>query len=163
MKSGEVAHQADTIVDIFLNAVKHNSDQLMLYKEGGEWKRISSRELYRRVSGVARGLRACGVKQGDRVAILSENRPEWTIADFAALMIGAATVPIYYTLTSEQCAYVLENSGAKVIFVSTKEQLEKILRIRALTELERIVVMDHAAPSDEDVLWMGDLYGEWLD
>jgi long-chain acyl-CoA synthetase len=159
MKSGEVAHQADTIVDIFLNAVKHNSDQLMLYKEDGEWKRISSRELYRRVSGVARGLRACGIKPGDRVAILSENRPEWTIADFAALMIGAATVPIYYTLTSEQCAYVLENSGAKVIFVSTKEQLEKILRIRALTELERIVVMDHAAPSDENVLWMGDLYG----
>ena len=159
MKSGAAVHQADTIVDIFLNAVKHDSDQLMLYKEGGEWKRISSRELYRRVSGVARGLRACGVKQGDRVAILSENRPEWTIADFAALMIGAATVPIYYTLTSEQCAYVLENSGAKVIFVSTKEQLEKVLRIRASTQLERIVVMDHAVPSDEDVLWMGDLYG----
>lgn len=132
----------------------------MLYKEDGKWKSISSRELYRRVSGVARGLLAYGVERGDRVAIISENRPEWTIADFAALMIGAVTVPIYPTITAEQCEYVLRNSGTKVIFVSNPALLKKVLEIRARTQLERIIVMDqtHRIEEAEDVLWIGDLY-----
>ena len=151
-------HKAETLVDIFFNAVEHNSGQLMLHKEAGKWKSISSLELYRRVSGVARELLAFGIQRGDRVAILSENRPEWTIADFAALTIGAVTVPIYSNLTAEQCEYIISNSGAKVIFVSTAQQLEKILSIRALTQLERIVVMDRTLTSGEDVIWMGELY-----
>jgi long-chain acyl-CoA synthetase len=132
----------------------------MLYKEDGKWKSISSRELYRRVSGVARGLLACGVQRGDRVAILSENRPEWAIADFATLMIGAVTVPIYPTVTAEQCEYVLRNSDTKVIFVSSSVLLKKILDIRAQTQLERIIVMDQTLRIEEaeDVLWIGDLY-----
>jgi len=154
------AHTADTLVDVFLNAVEHDCRQLMLYKEDGKWKSISSRELYRRVSGVARGLLACGVQRGDRVAILSENRPEWAIADFATLMIGAVTVPIYPTVTAEQCEYVLRNSDTKVIFVSSSVLLKKILDIRAQTQLERIIVMDQTLRIEEaeDVLWIGDLY-----
>ena len=158
MKSSTISHKAETLVDIFFNAVEHNSDQLMLHKEAGKWKSVSSLELYRRVSGVARELLAFGIQRGDRVAILSENRPEWTIADFAALTIGAVTVPIYSNLTAEQCEYIISNSGAKVIFVSTTQQLEKILSIRALTQLERIVVMDRTLTSGEDVIWMGELY-----
>ena len=89
-------------------------------------------------------LRKWGVGRGDRVAILSENRPEWTIADFASLLLGAVTVPIYATLTAEQTAYILRDSGARVIFVSSETQLQKVLSIRDQTLLEKIVVMDAA-------------------
>jgi long-chain acyl-CoA synthetase len=151
-------HKADTLVDIFLNAIERDSECMMLSQEQGAWKSVSSRELYRRVTGVARGLLVCGVEHGDRVAILSENRPEWPIADFATLMIGAATVPIYSTLTSEQCEYVLRHSGAKIIFVSTADQLAKVLRIRSATQIERIIVMDRTPQIDPDVMWINDLY-----
>ncbi len=162
MKSSGNPFAAATLADVFLNAVESNSERLMLYEEAGKWKSISSRELYRRVSGVARGLLACGVNRGDRVAILGENRPEWAIADFAALMIGAVTVPIYATLTSGQCEYILQHAEAKVIFVSTAAQVEKILRISARTHLERIIAMDRVPRSDQEVSWMGDLYKDGL-
>ena len=87
-------------------------------------------------------LRGWGIGRGDRVAILSENRPEWTIADFASLLLGAVTVPIYATLTAEQTAYILRDSGARVIFVSSEAQLQKVLSIREQTAVENIVVMD---------------------
>ena len=95
-----------------------------------------------RVAAVAGGLRKWGIGRGDRVAILSENRPEWTIADFASLLLGAVTVPIYATLTAEQTAYILRDSGARVIFVSSETQLQKVLSIRDQTSLEKLVVMD---------------------
>ena len=91
---------------------------------------------------VARTLASWGVRKGDRVAILSENRPEWTITDFAALALGAVTVPIYATQTAEQTAFILNDSGARVIALSTKNQLEKVLTILNHTPVERILVMD---------------------
>jgi long-chain acyl-CoA synthetase len=106
------------------------------------WVPISSTEIYRSVVGVARALESWGVGKGDRVAILSENRPEWTIADFAALALGAVTVPVYSTQTADQTSYILNDSGASVIVVSTKHQLEKVLTIQRHTPVERILVMD---------------------
>jgi long-chain acyl-CoA synthetase len=152
------SRKAETLVDIFLNATESNSDRLMLYQQAGKWKSISSREFYKRVSGVARGLLTAGITRGDRVAILSENRPEWAIADFAALMIGAVTVPIYPTLTAEQCEYVLQHSGAKVAFVSTAEQLNKIISVRPRTDVDHVVVMDRVAKFEKNVLWIDSLY-----
>jgi long-chain acyl-CoA synthetase len=87
-------------------------------------------------------LESWGIRKGDRVAILSENRPEWTITDFAALALGAVTVPIYSTQTADQTAFVLNDSGTRVIAVSTKSQLEKVLTIQRHTPVERIMVMD---------------------
>lgn len=113
-----------------------------MHRQAIEWISISSRELYRNVVGVARALESWGIAQGDRVAILSENRPEWSTADFATLLLGAVVVPVYSTLTDEQTAYVLSDSGARVVFVSTDKQLQKILAIQARTNVERIVVMD---------------------
>ena len=81
--------------------------------------------------------------KGDRVAILSENRPEWSIADFAILLLGAVTVPVYATLTPEQTAYTLRDSGATVVFVSTEQQLRKVQAILSQTQVQKIVVMDH--------------------
>jgi long-chain acyl-CoA synthetase len=132
-----------TINDIFFSVVERNLDQAMLYKQTVKWIPISSRELYRDVVGTARSLAKWGIGKGDRVAILSENRPEWAVADFATMLLGAVDVPVYPTLTEEQTAALLKDSGARVIFVSTVEQLKKVLAIKAQTALEKVVVMDY--------------------
>jgi long-chain acyl-CoA synthetase len=130
-----------TLNDIFFAVAQRDSPQVMLHHKGGAWIPISSREFYQSVAAVAAGLREWGIQRGDRVAILSENRPEWTIADFASLLLGAVTVPIYPTLTGEQTAYMLSDSGARAIFLSSEIQLQKVLAIRSQTSLEQIVVM----------------------
>jgi long-chain acyl-CoA synthetase len=132
-----------TINDIFFSVVERNLDQAMLYKQTVKWIPISSRELYRDVIGTARSLAKWGIAKGDRVAMLSENRPEWAVADFATMLLGAVDVPIYPTLTEEQTAALLKDSGARVIFVSTVEHLKKVLAIKSQTALERVVVMDY--------------------
>jgi long-chain acyl-CoA synthetase len=131
-----------TLNDVFFTVVERNHSQVMLYRRAIQWIPISSRELYQDVSGMARALRGWGVGRGDRVGILSENRPEWTIADFACLLIGAVTVPIYSTLTGEQTAFMLRDSGARIIFVSTEKHVQKVLAIQEQTAIERVVVMD---------------------
>src|ERR1700676_5010565 len=131
-----------TLNDILLAVSRSRRKRVMLQKGALGWAPISAAELYRGVVGVARMLESWGIGKGDRVAILSENRPEWTITDFAALALGAVTVPIYSTQTAEQTAFILNNSGARVIAVSTKNQLEKVLAIQQQTSLERILVMD---------------------
>jgi long-chain acyl-CoA synthetase len=114
----------------------------MLQKRALGWVPVSAAEIYRGVVGVARMLESWGIGKGDRVAILSENRPEWTITDFAALSLGAVTVPIYSTQTADQTAFVLRDAGVRVIAVSTKSQLEKVLSVQRNTPVERIIVMD---------------------
>src|SRR5579863_4638460 len=131
-----------TLNDIFFAAAEHNLDRAMLSRESGKWVPISSSEIARKVAGTAQGLKALGVRKGDRIAILSENRPAWTIADFAILLLGAVTVPVYATLTPEQTAYTLRDSGATVIFVSTELQLRKVQAILPQTQIQKIVIMD---------------------
>lgn len=132
----------NTINDLFFSVVERNLERVMLYKQGAKWATISSRELYQRVMGTARALAGWGIGRGDRVAILSENRPEWAVADFASMLLGAADVPIYPTLTEEQTLAILQDAGPRVAFVSTAEQLKKILAIKDRTAIERVVVMD---------------------
>ncbi len=134
----------ETLNDIFFNAVAANLPRILTYKQGGQWKDISSQELYRQVTAVARALQAWGLGRGDHVAILSENRPEWQIADFACLLLGIVDVPIYATLPADQIIYLLNNSEARAIFVSTQEQLQKVLQIRQQTKIEKIVLMEDA-------------------
>jgi long-chain acyl-CoA synthetase len=131
-----------TLNDVFFAVVERQHAKVMLEQRGDGWGPISSDALRRRVAAVAGGLRKWGIGRGDRVAILSENRPEWTIADFASLLLGAVTVPIYATLTADQTAYILRDSGARVVFVSSTTQLQKVLSIRDQTALEKLVIMD---------------------
>jgi long-chain acyl-CoA synthetase len=131
-----------TLNDIFFAITCRNHGAVMMHRQANQWTSTSANELYRNVVGVARALKNCGINKGDRVAILSENRPEWTIADFACLLIGAVVVPIYATLTSEQTAYILRDSEARAIFVSSEKQLEKVQTIRDQTTLKEVVVMD---------------------
>jgi long-chain acyl-CoA synthetase len=132
-----------TLNDIFFAATERNLDRAMLYREAGKWLPISSSDLRRNVAGTVRALQEWDIHKGDRVAILSENRPEWSTADFAILLLGAVTVPVYSTLTPEQTAYTLRDSGASVVFVSTELQLRKVQTILSQTQVKRIVVMDH--------------------
>jgi long-chain acyl-CoA synthetase len=137
-----------TINDLFFEAIERNLDRQMLFKQTVQWIPIASHELYRDVAGTARALESWGIAKGDRVAILAENRPEWAVADFATLLLGAVDVPIYSTLTAEQTAFILQDSGARVIFLSTAEQLKKVLSIKGRTALEKIVVMDYIGITD---------------
>jgi long-chain acyl-CoA synthetase len=132
-------------------------DQL-LYKSHGAWRPIASVELVARIRDVALGLRAAGVVAGDRVALLSENRPEWTTSDYAVLSAGAVTVPIYPTLLAEQIEFILRDSGARVVIASSAAQMAKIQAIRArLPDLAEVVVFDPPAPMPPGVRAWGEL------
>jgi long-chain acyl-CoA synthetase len=131
-----------TLNDILLAVAAARRDRVMLQRGAQGWSPLSAVEIYRGVVGVSRALASWGVGKGDRIAILSENRPEWTITDFAALALGAVTVPIYATQTADQTSLLLNDSGARIIAVSTKSQLEKMLAIQRHTAVERILVMD---------------------
>ncbi len=131
-----------TLNDIYFAVVERGDPRVMMVRESGGWIPISSRELQQKVGGVSRALAGWGISKGDRVAILSENRAEWTVADFACLLLGAVVVPIYTTLTAEQTAYILRDSGARIVFVSNGQHLQKVLSIQDQTVVEKIVVMD---------------------
>jgi long-chain acyl-CoA synthetase len=134
--------------DIFFMIVDRNSPRVVLVNGGHEWQPLGSSEFYSRTVGVSKALLDWGIKPGDRVAILSENRYEWAIADFASLLIGAVVVPIYPTQTADQCRYVLQHSGARAIFVSSAEQFSKVRTIRDTTLLEHIALMDIVPDAD---------------
>jgi len=131
-----------TLNDIFFAAVERNLDRMMLYREAGKWLPVTTREFGQSVARTSRALHAWGIRAGDRVAILSENRPEWPIADMASLLLGAVTVPLYTTLTAEQTAFALNDSGCRAIFLSSAQQLHKILSVLPQTLITTIAVMD---------------------
>ena len=137
-----------TINDIFFAIVQRGLAQVMQARAAHHWVPISSQEFYQNVTGTARMLSQWGLTKADRLAILSENRHEWAVADFATLLLGAVVVPIYTTLTAQQTAYILCDSGAKVVVVSSNHQLQKVLSIKNQTSLERVVVMDQLDTSD---------------
>ena len=131
-----------TLNDIFFAAVERNLDRMMLYRDGGKWLPVTSGKFGEGVARTAHALHSSGIGAGDRIAILSENRPEWPIADMASLLLGAVTVPLYTTLTAEQTAFVLRDAGCRMIFLSSEQQLHKITSILPETKIEKIVVMD---------------------
>lgn len=132
-----------TVNDVLVRATGRGDRAVMLWLDGaGAWKPITSTELYGRVRVLADVFQSWGVKKGDRVALLSENRWEWPVTDFAVLAIGAVDVPLYPTLTPEQIGYMLRDSGTKVVVVSSKELYEKVVAAGDLPDLEHVVVMD---------------------
>jgi len=133
-----------TLNDVFFTVIEHDTSQVMLHRQLDRWIPLSSRDFCGKVFGLARALQEWGISKGDRVAILSENRPEWAIADFASLLLGAVVVPVYTTLTAEQTAYILRDSGARIIFISSEKHAQKVLSIQDQAQIENIVLMDNA-------------------
>jgi long-chain acyl-CoA synthetase len=135
-----------TVNDVFGMVASRGEKVAMLWQDkGGNWQPITSGQIYGRVRALAEVLQEWGVGKGDRVAILSENRWEWAVTDFAVLAVGGIDVPLYGTLTPEQVGYMLRDSGAKVVVVSTKDQYEKIVGAGELPDLRHVVVMDEGA------------------
>ncbi|MGA2166592.1 MAG: long-chain fatty acid--CoA ligase [Terracidiphilus sp.] len=138
-----------TINDLFCRvAAAANPRAVLWLDEFGQWQPISSDQIYQRVRALAVAFLGWGVQKGDRIALISENRWEWAVTDFAALAIGAVDVPIYPTLTGEQVAALVEDAGCRIAVVSTRQQFDKLNAVRGQTHLERIVMMDSAAPQD---------------
>ena len=145
-----------TLIGIFLETVAtHRKPAQFMRKRAGRWEAIAAEAALAEVESLGLGLRALGVQPGDRVAILSETRYEWAIADLAILGIGAVTVPLYASLTTEQCRFILEDSEAVTAIVSTPIQLEKLhLLAERLPRLRQFVHIDPAAPGHpKDVSW----------
>ncbi len=130
------------------------------YKLEGKYVGITYDEFYRKVELLAHGLHLMGIKQGEKVAIISENRPEWPIADLACLSLGLVDVPIFPTLTAKQVEYILAHADVTTVFVSNSYQLNKILRVRDnLTSLRRVIIMNRKEGGEDGfVLDLSNVY-----
>jgi long-chain acyl-CoA synthetase len=129
-------------------------------KHNGEWYALTYRELAERVQDLSIGLLELGLVPRDRVAILSENRPEWAIVDYACLAARCTDVPIYPTLPAKQAEYPLRDSGAAAVFVSTRQQLDKVLAIRGrLPALRHIIAFDESV-TGPGVMSLADVYAK---
>ena len=153
------------LVQIFLDRARtYQGRTALLYKDTDhrQYLPLSWTAWADRVQNTALGLHALGVRKGDRVAILSENRPEWTFADLGILSLGAIVVPVYATSSCREISYILENAGIEIIFVSTPEQCEKIEEIfPSIPKLRRVVVFDsHAHHVSSQTILFKDLLEE---
>mgnify|MGYP002780400588 CR=1 FL=1 len=138
--------ERDTLNRIFWYGVEHHAAREALrHRQDGAWQAASFAEAGARVTRLAAALELLGVRSGDRVALLSENRPEWALGDYAVLALGAVTVPIYPTLPADQVRHILADSGAAVVLASTPEQVEKLRGVRdTLPALRHVVGFDGA-------------------
>nr|WP_275975996.1 long-chain fatty acid--CoA ligase [Geothrix oryzisoli] len=144
-----VAQPIETIAQLFYAAAERNLPDALASKRNGVYVPISHAELVAMVERLALAMAARGIKAGDHVAFMSENRPEWAIADFACAIQGVPDVTIYATLNSEQAAFILRDSQSRWVLCSTCEQLDKVLAHWAeLPDLEAAVLIDGELPAD---------------
>jgi long-chain acyl-CoA synthetase len=141
-----------TLVEMYEHAArKHPKPDTLNYKRDGEWRAISSEEMLWRARAIAHGLHGLGIRQGDRVALLSDNCVEWTLSDAGCQFAGVIDVPIYSTLTPAQVAYILKDSGARALFIQTREKFEQIKpALAACPALEHIVFFDARNVNEQD-------------
>jgi long-chain acyl-CoA synthetase len=139
-----------TLPEMCLEAItRHNKPDTVSEKRGKEWFRISSTEFVRRVRHIALGLADAGIRPQDRVALISENRPEWSLADLAVLSIGAITVPLYTTQAIDQIEFILKDSGARALLISGGRVLKHARKgFENLDQLEQVMVFDAESVND---------------
>ena len=150
----EPAPELETLADLPFHVSGRFPKTLLVGQvHDGAIRGLSTREWFDTLRDLALGLESLGVEAGDRVVILSESRPEWLIADLAILTLGAVTVPVYSTLAAPQARYIVQDAGARVAFVSTVEQFEKLQSVRhQLPALEAIVVFDTVDATSPSVM-----------
>ncbi|HJW09255.1 MAG TPA: AMP-binding protein, partial [Holophagaceae bacterium] len=137
----------DTIAKLFYAALEHSLVDAMAVKLDGAYRPIPQAEILAKVERLALALNARGLRAGDHVALLSENRPEWAMVDYACAISGLPLVTIYATLIPSQAAFILRDSASKWVFCSTNAQLQKVLEEwPQLPGLEAAVLMDGEAP-----------------
>ena len=153
------ADEPVTLVDVFTRVARtHKRSDTLNYKSDGRWVSISSDELLKRARLIAAGLHAIGVNRGDRIALLSESRVEWTLTDAGSIFAGAIDVPIYPTLTPPQVRYILNDCGASVIFLANRE---KFLELQAILgecpDVKQIIFFEPEGVTVEDGLTLAQL------
>lgn len=130
---------------------RHNKPDALGYKVNDVWQYLSGANVIEKVKHLTLGLADLGVKAGDKIAIISENRPEWSLSDLAVLSLRAVNIPIYTTQAVEQIRYILEDSGAKMLFVSGKKIFKHAAEaIRSVETLEKLVFFDEDALPEND-------------
>ncbi len=150
---------AQTIVERFFERVKEHPDKVALrYKRDGQWADITWRRYGEVVDQAAKSLLALGYRHGDKISLLSGNRPEWHIIDVASMALGGATAAIYATNSPEQVAYIIGHSESKIGFVDSTDQLEKILKTRSeVPNLQKVVVFEgYQGDADRDLVMTWD-------
>jgi long-chain acyl-CoA synthetase len=138
-----------TLAGLLANTVEtYPKPDLMLVKKDGAYTPISTREFGESVRNLALGLRALGFEAGQKLCLLSENRPEWSMTDFATLTAGGLTVPIYTTLVPDQIRYIIDDSDAAIVVVSNADHWKKIEVLRSgLTKVRHFITFADAAPA----------------
>lgn len=148
--SGATALSRTSVPGLCLGAsLEHNKTDAFNHKISGEWLHIRAETFVRRVRHIALGLSVLGIRPGDRVALLSENRPEWSLTDFAILSLGAVNVPIYTTQAVDQVEYILKDSGTRALFVSGRKVFKHAAK--ALDNLSmpvKLIFFDPEAATD---------------
>src|SRR5579863_1386857 len=143
-----------TLTEKLLNAVDRlPNDRALSLRINGRWAPTSSAEFLRRIAGLSNALERLGVKPGDRVGLFAPNRPEWHIADFAILGLGAADVPIYFNESPDRIVYILNHSSVEIVIAVGEMQSRRLLECRArLSSVKHVICA--AAPADlgEDIL-----------
>jgi len=150
--------EPSTLGDLFYHVLKHlPRSNALSSKVDGEWKSISTAELVERAEQTAAGLRALGIERGDRIALLAPNSPAWTITDAACQIAGIIDVPIYTTLLPASVAYIMRDSGARVIFLQDGTYLETFREELAKVEgLEKIILFE-STDDDPDAISIEEL------
>lgn len=148
-----------TINEMFQKAVRQRAGAaLMSFKRDKKWFDITGKDLLERVSNLAVGLHKLGVKPGDRIALLAESSPDWSITDYAILSNSAVNVPIYPTQALDQVEFILKNSGARILFISTNRQLKRIKSVLDnYKNSERPLVYLFEEPKDASVSNIGEI------
>lgn len=143
-----------TLIEMFERTRRlHSKPDLLNYKRDGRWRSISTDEMIARSRHLALGLHALGVRRGDRVALLAENCPEWTLTDAASIYAGAIDVPIYPTLTPHHVAYILNDSGARILFIQNREKYDQIKdAIKECSQLEHVVFYEEQGAEEAGAL-----------
>ena len=160
LPAAEPESNVRTIADLPFHVMGRFQKPLMIGQaRGGAIQGMSSKEVFERVRDLSLGLSAIGLSRRDRIAVISESRPEWMLTDLAVVTAGAVTVPVYPTLSAAQARYILQDCGARIAVVSTRAQLEKIQEVRhQLPSLEAVVVMEaESGTSSPSVLTLDEL------
>jgi long-chain acyl-CoA synthetase len=156
----------ETLSQLFLNTVRsYPKDDLLSYKEKGNYIPISTQDFSSRVKNFSSGLRDLGLNPKDKLVILSENRPEWVMTDLATVSLGAITVPIYTSLVPEQIKYIINNSDAKIVVYSSPELGSKVEAVKdELTKVSHYITFESEAPEGtltfNQVMQMGEKLNE---
>lgn len=143
-----------TIPHFLLESFKRNANKGLLYhKIDTKWLKLTGKQATEKIKNITVGLKELGIQKGDRIAIISENRPEWSLADLSILSLGAVNVPIFTTQAVDQIRYILENSKSRMIFVSNKRLFQHAKpAIESVESLEKLIFFDEIDENSDKII-----------